>query len=475
MSREGPPLDAPGDGSSAPAMVSPGPQPGLPRVSELEAQIAGLKAQVAALAETLDRERRASQAGLEEAATLRLVLDHVPAMVGFIDAEERCRLANRTTEDWLGRSRQGLNGRLAREILGPATYERIRGFIERALAGETVTYTRAVAYRAGEQRRIRASWVPARDENGTVTGVCIIIHDVTELAMAIEAVSESRELYRLIAETSPDFIFQLDTSGTVTYLSPASLTVLGIEPDKIVGSKFMRFFRPQEYPGVLAIFERVAAGERVGLIEFDALHRDGTVIPVEVSAAPITRDGVIVGVLGIARDIRERRRAQEGLRRYQERLEQLLEERAAQLQQAYSMFDTNLAERARVEEALTAKEERARAIANVAPVMLWASDPNGECTFLNDAWLAFRGRTLAEEEGSGWAAGVHPDDVASCLAAYAGAFAERRPFRSQYRLCRNDGEYRWVLDDAVPRFHGDGAFAGYLGCCIDVTDLKQTS
>jgi PAS domain S-box-containing protein len=440
------------------------------RVAELEARVADLERQNAALVETLDRERLASRAGLDEAATLRLVLDHVPALVAFIDREERCRLASRTVEEWLGRSRQGLMGRRAVEILGVATYGRLRDFIRRAMDGETVTYTRAVAYREGDRRQVRASWVPTRDENGAVSGVCIIVHDVTELGQALEAVSESRELYRLLAETSPDLICQFDLEGTLSYISPASLTILGAPPEEIVGTNFSRFFRPQDFPGVLAIFERVAAGERVGLIEFDAVKADGTLVPVEVSGAPITRGGVVVGVLCIARDITERRRAQEGLRRYQERLEQLLQERGAQLEEAYARFDDTIAERSRTEQVLRDREEGARAVANLAPVMLWESDLDAAVRFFNDAWLSFRGRTLAEEAGSGWLEGVHPEDREACLEAYTQAFESRAPLRTRYRLRRSDGRFRVIQDDGVPRYRADGAFAGYIGCCVDVTE-----
>ncbi len=452
------------------AAVTPSQPLASVRVVELEARVADLERQNAALVETLDRERLASQAGLEEGATLRLVLDHVPAMVGYIDREERCRLASRTVEEWLGRSRQGLIGRRAAEILGSTTYDRISGFIHRAMAGETVTYTRSVAYREGDQRQVRAAWVPTRGDNGAVSGVCVIVHDVTELGQALEAVSESRESYRLLAETSPDFICQFDLKGTLSYISPASRAILGVSPEDIVGTNFSRFFRPEDFPGVLAIFERVAAGERIGLIELDALRADGTLVPIEVSGAPITRGGVIVGVLGIARDITERRRAQEGLRRYQERLEQLLEERAVQLQEAYSRFDDTLAERSRTEQVLRDREEGARAVANLAPVMLWESDMDSAVKFFNDAWLSFRGRSLAEEAGSGWLEGVHPEDRARCLEAHAQAFQAHAPLRARYRLRRRDGQYRCIQDDGVPRFRTDGAFAGYIGCCVDVTE-----
>jgi len=60
-----------------------------------------------------------------------------------------------------------------------------------------------------------------------------------------------------------------------------------------------------------------------------------------------------------------------------------------------------------------------------------------------------------------------------CLEVYENSFNARQPFTIEYRLRRNDGEYRWVLDTGTPRFADDGAFLGYIGSCIDITALKQ--
>jgi PAS domain S-box-containing protein len=107
-------------------------------------------------------------------------------------------------------------------------------------------------------------------------------------------------------------------------------------------------------------------------------------------------------------------------------------------------------------------------------VLLWMSNTDALCTFVNQGWLDFRGRSLEMEWGNGWAEGVHPEDFQHCMSVYMSAFVERRPFRMEYRLLRADGAYRWILDAGRPRFGLDGAFAGYIGSCIDITDLKET-
>ena len=80
---------------------------------------------------------------------------------------------------------------------------------------------------------------------------------------------------------------------------------------------------------------------------------------------------------------------------------------------------------------------------------------------------------MEQEVDSGWTAGVHPADLDECLMTYTMAFNDRRTFQKEFRLRRADGEYRWVLDSGVPRFTPDGAFAGYIGSCFDITERRD--
>jgi PAS domain S-box-containing protein len=122
---------------------------------------------------------------------------------------------------------------------------------------------------------------------------------------------------------------------------------------------------------------------------------------------------------------------------------------------------------------LRESEQRFHTMADAAPVMIWTSDTDKLCTFINKRWLEFTGRSVSQELGNGWASGVHPDDLERCLDTYRSAFDARRNFEMEYRVLRADGEYRWVFDKGVPRFAPGGVFSGYIGSCTDITDLKQ--
>jgi len=124
------------------------------------------------------------------------------------------------------------------------------------------------------------------------------------------------------------------------------------------------------------------------------------------------------------------------------------------------------------EEELRESEERFRTVANAAPVMIWMSGPDKLCTFFNKGWLDFTGRSPEQELGNGWAEGVHREDIDRCHDVYQNSFNARESFTIEYRLRRSDGEYRWLLDSGTPRFASDGAFLGYIGSCIDITERK---
>ncbi len=133
----------------------------------------------------------------------------------------------------------------------------------------------------------------------------------------------------------------------------------------------------------------------------------------------------------------------------------------------------NALARKRADLVLRESEGRFRLMADRAPVMVWMSGPDKLCTYFNKPWLEFTGRPLERQVGEGWSEGVHPDDLPRCLDTYIRAFDARQEFRMEYRLQRYDGEYRWILDMGVPRFKSDGAFQGYIGSCIDITDQKR--
>ena len=116
-------------------------------------------------------------------------------------------------------------------------------------------------------------------------------------------------------------------------------------------------------------------------------------------------------------------------------------------------------------------EQRFRELLDASPVMVWMSGTDAMYTFFNRSWLEFRGRTLQEELGNGWAEGIHPDDRDFCLETYLKAFTARSPFRVQYRVQRADGEWAWIENAGSPLIE-DTVFVGFMGTAMDVSERR---
>lgn len=132
---------------------------------------------------------------------------------------------------------------------------------------------------------------------------------------------ESEEKFRLIAETSVEDIWQLDLKGNVTYTSPASEIVFGYTAQEALQLNFAELFPEHELGKAAEAFERAISGEPNQLLEFTAKKKDGSAVPIEVSVVPIKKEGAIVGIQGIARDITLRKCAEEELLKTNRELE----------------------------------------------------------------------------------------------------------------------------------------------------------
>jgi PAS domain S-box-containing protein len=173
-------------------------------------------------------------------------------------------------------------------------------------------------------------------------------------------------------------------------------------------------------------------------------------------AVPLIIEGAVAGALAFSSTRAER---------------EWPDEIAQRLRLLAEIFANALARR-RAASAAQESEDRFRLLADTAPLMIWMSEHDGRRTYFNRRWLDLTGRRPDEDLADGWVESVNPDDRKAAYETYRQAVAEQRSFTIDYRLRRQDGEDRWILDHGVPRIGEDGSFVGYVGSVIDITALN---
>jgi two-component system, chemotaxis family, CheB/CheR fusion protein len=124
------------------------------------------------------------------------------------------------------------------------------------------------------------------------------------------------------------------------------------------------------------------------------------------------------------------------------------------------------------EKIIREQETRFRNMANNAPVMIWTSDASKRFNFVNKTWLNFTARRLDEDLGDGWKDLIHEDDLIPALSIINKTINKKESFTVEYRMRRNDGQYRWVMENGEPNFSPEGQFIGYIGSCVEIHDKK---
>ena len=260
--------------------------------------------------------------------------------------------------------------------------------------------------------------------------------DISERKQAEEALRESEERISLAANTTGLGLWVWDVERDESWVTPEGRSLFGWGESEVVNlDRFIGTLHPDDRePTRQAVLRSMQSGSDY-VAEYRIVLSDGAIRWIATRGrVESDGNGSPLRLRGVSIDISERKRA---------------------------------------EEALHESEERFRAMANTAPVMIWMSGADKLCSFFNKGWLDFTGRTLEQELGNGWAEGVHREDFDRCLGVYVNAFDARQEFTMEYRLRKYDGEYRWVLDHGVPRFSSDGTFLGYIGSCIDMTERRR--
>jgi len=136
------------------------------------------------------------------------------------------------------------------------------------------------------------------------------------------ALRESEQRYRNLVDTARDVIYTLSIDGKIKSLNPVFETITGWLRAEWIGKEFSPLVHPDDLPRAVTLLQVVLASRVPPTFELRIRAKSGAYIPGEFTATPQTQDGRVVGVLGVARDITDRKRAEEALRRLNEALEE---------------------------------------------------------------------------------------------------------------------------------------------------------
>ncbi|QDU28729.1 Sensor protein FixL [Anatilimnocola aggregata] len=368
---------------------------------------------------------------------LQSVLNNTTDLIYVKDREGRYLLMNQAGADLIHRSVSDIVGRFDYEIIPAHLADGVRQRDQLVFAaGHALTFEETA------QLENRKYWFlttksPYRNTAGEIVGLVGLSRDITQRVEQLEALAESERRYRTLVTSSNVGIYETDRDGLCKYLNPRWAELTGRPADFGEEHGWVECLHPADREPVARAFQQALELGGNFEMEYRYLTPQGQITWVYGTAVPIRDEhGVVTGYLGNVIDISDKKRV-------------VLE--------------------------LQASEERFRRMADSAPVLIWTSNTRGEFTYCNLRWFEFTGRTLEAELGRGWLDHVQDEDRAACEQAYSEAAATQSSFRLDYRLRRNDGEYRWMHHEGTPKLLSNGEFRGFIGSCFDITDQRRAT
>jgi len=327
-------------------------------------------------------------------------------------------------------------GKRIEEVL-PETAHALGKYKEAISEKKTVFWEQVFAYPTGELAGA-VTVTPVLNAHGVCTHLVGSIHDITEHEQVDEALRESEEKFRILAENSIDCIWILDTRLKFTYLSPSVERMMGFKPEQWVGTKLSSHFKKKNFLKVGALIAKnIKNYETLTHVTFETkmLNSINDEVNVEISSKVLLNSqGKLIGFYGNTRDITDRKQA----------------------------------EKARHE-----SEERFRTIVETAPSLLIITDTKGNNLYISPNCEEITGYTQEELLGELllW---VHEDDTLRAKELFERTFGEGLGYKNfEYKIVKKNGEVRYVSSSWDPLKVEDGKFKGIVFQTIDITERKQ--
>ncbi|AKJ27234.1 chemotaxis protein methyltransferase CheR [Caldimonas brevitalea] len=163
---------------------------------------------------------------------LPLIIDNLPVLISYVDAEGVYRLNNRAYERWFGEPRSNITGRHVRDVAGEAAWQTLRPYMEAALAGQAVSCEHQIAYPRAGKRWVAITYVPHLTAAGSVLGVAILVHDITAHREALDELRRAEERLTQAVRAAGVGVFDHDHVSGELHWSPVIRAIHDWPPDR---------------------------------------------------------------------------------------------------------------------------------------------------------------------------------------------------------------------------------------------------
>jgi PAS domain S-box-containing protein len=286
-----------------------------------------------------DRKEAESVARASE-ERLRATTDALPLLISYVDQDQIFRFANKPYEAWLGRPVSEIIGSTTASLLSPEAYAVRRPYIERALAGETVSYE--AEYRQEDRVTLtEIVHIPHRNSEGRVLGFYAVVQNITDRKLAERTIAESEARFHSIANSAPVPIWVSRLNGLREFVNKAYLDFLGVPLADALVFDWRKALHPDDLQRIL-VEQRVGEGSRQPFA-LEARYRrgDGEWRWLRSESQPRwAPDGRHIGFIGVAHDITTSKLAEQELTRLNETLERRIDERTHRLAATEALIQT---------------------------------------------------------------------------------------------------------------------------------------
>ena len=285
-------------------------------------------------------QKKAEATVQESEGRLRAIADALPFLISYLDKEQIFRFINKPYASWFERPLSQIIGRDVRDVMGPAMYEVRRPYIERALAGESLSYE-ADFPRSDGAVQTEIVHIPHRDQAGRVLGLYTVVMDITARKLAEKVLSESEERFRSIADSAPVPMWVSRLDGLRQFVNRAYHEFLGVPFADALNFDWRKALHPDDLQRILRE-QRAGEGSRKPFV-LEARYRrhDGQWRWLRSESQPRWGPaGEHIGFIGVAHDITASKEAERGLTELNETLERRIEDRTRQLAASEALIQT---------------------------------------------------------------------------------------------------------------------------------------